>query len=1230
MTLRSVAGGLPWRVGAQGTHETEDTMHIKKLEISGFKSFVDRTVIHFDHDVVGIVGPNGCGKSNIVDSIRWCMGEQSARHLRGRAMTDVIFAGSSNRGPHGMAEVTMTFDNSDKAAAHELPLEYRDWAEIAVTRRLYRDGTSEYLINKTQVRLKDITDLFLGTGVGTKAYSIIEQGKVGLIVSARAEDRRLLIEEAAGITKYKARRKQAEQKMDATRQNLLRVGDIVAEIERSLASLKRQAAKAERYINYKGEVEDLVLHEASHRLLELIVRAQVEEVERASSSEESERLRAALAAREGEIEVTRQEALTREDEAERAQTAAFKADNEVRTHQAEIDRALERYRELEERRGLAGLEREDLSSKLEELANERESMEIALETSQEEESRGEEAMRGELEKLEGLREQQQESDARCSDLRRRASEAKAKVAAAEATVRGFEHRADDMSNRRENLEDEDGRLTVELEDVEARRSGLSEHLGELAQRKTDAAERRESLSAELKELREHAVQQDREVDHKKSELSQKRNRLRALEELHARLEGVGQGPRALVNTKDPAILGLVADRFEAPAELTHAFAAALSDKLQWVVVDDLERGVELLGELARTNKGRAAIVTRAPRYVAGKNGPGPSTFSHRGYLVDQVTFVAEDEALALAMFGDVLVVDDDAAAFVAVRAGYTGRLVTLQGNLHGPAGAVTGGAGDKLAEGLIEHKREMRELHEAVAACADAVSELLAKQEQGRGRMAELGAALDRARNDAHQADLTFMGAEKDHKRSDEQHAQLQKRLVHVRTQHAELLERIAAARLEHEKAAVGLEEGRAAQLELEGAVETAETHAEEWRKEVGRQQSLVTERKVLLAQVRERATSVRQTADRLAKSCDEMRQRVQRLDREQLECAIGAGQAAGRIFVARELLQEAVTRARDTHQALIGAKVALDEVRHALGLAEIDIKKTREAEADASNKLRQHETNLAKLEIEHRHLLEGVRERFRGLELPTVVGDYHKRPPVDAAHRARITELQELLDRMGPVNLDAVREHAEAEERYTYYTTQKGDLDKALSDLEQAILQMNRETKRLFKDAFDGINAKFRVIFPRMFRGGSAELRLTNPEDMLETGIEILAQPPGKKLVSIDLMSGGEKALTAVSLIFSIFTFKPSPFCILDEVDAPLDEANVTRYNEAIRTMTDRSQFILITHIKKTMQSVDVLYGVTMQEPGVSKLVSVKVNDKAEARSAVIAAQPAVEAAVA
>src|SRR5690349_7712241 len=280
-------------------------MHIKKLEICGFKSFVDRTVIHFDHDVIGIVGPNGYGKSNIVDAIRWAMGEQSAKHLRGRAMSDVIFNGSEHRGPHGMAEVTLTFDNTDPEGAAGLPLEYRDYTDIAVTRRLFRDGTSEYLINKTQVRLKDITDLFLGTGVGTKAYSIIEQGKIGLIVSARPEDRRMLIEEAAGITKYKARKKQAEQKMDQTRQNLLRVGDIVSEIQRNLSSLKRQAAKAERYVSYKNELEDLVLHEAAHKLLEITCLTKVEEAGKVVFAEKEQAARVALDAREAELEVLR-------------------------------------------------------------------------------------------------------------------------------------------------------------------------------------------------------------------------------------------------------------------------------------------------------------------------------------------------------------------------------------------------------------------------------------------------------------------------------------------------------------------------------------------------------------------------------------------------------------------------------------------------------------------------------------------------------------------------------------------------------------------------------------------------------------------------------------------------------------------------------------------------------------------------------------------------------------
>lgn len=349
-------------------------MHIKRLEIAGFKSFVDRTVIHFDHDVIGVVGPNGCGKSNIVDAIRWCMGEQSAKHLRGRAMEDVIFNGSESRGPHGLSEVTLTFDNTDPTYAESLPPEYQAYPEIAITRRLYRDGTSEYLINKTQVRLRDITELFLGTGVGTKAYSIVEQGRIGQIVSSRPEDRRLYIEEAAGITKYKQRRKQAERKMELTRQNLLRITDIVTEIDRTRASLKRQVAKAERYIQYRAELEDLVLHDASHKLLEYIVTEQVEKTSHGEAQRGLERARENLSAAESELDLARQESLSIEQRADKASTSAFEADNEVTALGAEIERAKDRMSHLVERQNSAENEQDQIASRLAELNAERETL----------------------------------------------------------------------------------------------------------------------------------------------------------------------------------------------------------------------------------------------------------------------------------------------------------------------------------------------------------------------------------------------------------------------------------------------------------------------------------------------------------------------------------------------------------------------------------------------------------------------------------------------------------------------------------------------------------------------------------------------------------------------------------------------------------------------------------------------------------------------------------------
>lgn len=1188
-------------------------MRIRKLEICGFKSFVDRTIIHFDSDVIGIVGPNGCGKSNIVDAIRWCIGEQSAKHLRGKSMSDVIFNGSDSRAAHGMAEVTLVFDNSDPASAAQLPLEYKDYAEIAVTRRLFRDGTSEYLINRTQVRLKDVTDLFLGTGVGTKAYSIVEQGKIGLIVSARPEDRRMLIEEAAGITKYKARKKQAEQKIEQTRQNLLRVGDIVSEIERSLASLKRQAAKAERYVAYRKELEDLILHEASHKLLEITVLTQRERVAREEHGEKEQAARTALSTREAELEVTRLSALACEERAERAQNEAFAADNEVRTHEAEIARARDRLRHLEERRAVAAREQAELERTIQELTAERKGLEAELAAVADEEARESELALEQHERLEEIRHGERTAEQEVAGLRKRAGEAAAAVAAAEATLAGFDRRMTEMGQRRVKLEDELGRLSFEAEELERKRAGLARDVVELAEAKRFAADERTRLDAELKALREQAVASDRAVEHAKNELSQRRSRLRALEELHARLEGVGAGVKTLLKAKDPALLGLVADRIEAPAELTAAFAALLGDRLQCVVVRDLDRAMALLGELAAKKQGRASVIAARPPYVAGASPQPPRGEGVLGPLIDRLRYAPEDEPLVRALVGDAVVVASAEVGARLAREGARAALVSLDGTVIRPDGTVSGGQGDAVAAGMIEQKREMRELHEIVAQKGEEVSALLEAQQALRQRIADAGAGLERARSEAHQSELGLLTAEKDLKRAEEQLAAAHKRRGVVEQELEDLRDNLDVAGGEQEVARERLDAGRRALEAAQGGLEHAEQVAAEWRERVLAQQSVVTDRKVRLARVRERASAARSTVERLARSCEELAGRIARLDQERTECAVGAGRAAATILLAREALVRAAAEAHAAQAALTEARRALDEARQALAGRESGLRELRNELTGITERLRKHELALERLAIEHTHLIEGVRERFRGLELPTVVGDYHKRPPVDASHRSRILELTELLDRMGPVNLEAVREYAEAEERHRYYAGQKADLEKAIDDLEKAIAQMNRESKRLFKVTFDSVNTRFKTLFPRMFRGGAAELRLTNPDDLLETGIEILAQPPGKKLGNIELMSGGEKALTAVSLIFSIFQHKPSPFCILDEVDAPLDEANVARYNEAIRSMTSHSQFILITHIKRTMQSVDVLYGVTMQEPGVSKLVGVRVNETAQ-----------------
>lgn len=1200
-------------------------MKLRKLEMSGFKSFVDKTVINFDHDVLGIVGPNGCGKSNIVDAIRWCMGEQSAKHLRGRSMEDVIFNGSESRAGSNLAEVTLTFDNDDPS---DVPLEYKDYAEIAVTRRLHRSGESDYLINKTQVRLKDITDLFLGTGVGSKAYSIIEQGKIGLIVSAKPEDRRMLIEEAAGITKYKSRKKQAEKKMELTQQNLLRVGDIVSEIERNLGSLKRQAAKAERFISYRKELEDLQLHDASHRFLELTGWIKLEESEMAGWTLRHDEARTSLVAREAELEGARLEAHSVEGLLETAQNDSFAAENEVRSEEAAIERARDRIAALRTREAQGDVEIRELAAEWERLEAERHAFGTDIDDREAEDAqRAEQLAEAEARLLE-LTTELSAADAAAQTIQKAQSQAAADIASAEAKLGGLERRHGEMQARLDKATAEREELeSVRIEEA-ARAKALEILVDDLRNGKVSSVEEREHYEVRLNELRSEIGTSEKLLDEAKAEFTKKRSRLHALEEISARLEGVGTGVKALLQGGDEALAGLVADRIEAPSHLTTAVAGLLGARLQEIVVTDVERGVALLESLAEGKRGRATLVPQRPRFVAGAHDVLPHDEGIVCRLIDELRYAPEDEALVSTLVGSAVVVRDADAALrmrASLDSAAAHAMVTLSGTVFHADGRISGGSGEDVAAGMLETKREMRELAEEVQRLDLLTSERLAHHQALRGAIVEAQSALERARSQAHQDELALVTSEKDHRAIEARVEEVERRLEQLVAEASDLangLEESTAETLTQERL---LDEARSIAAECTGKLDDAAAVAASWREQVDAGRQVLTEKKVLAAGVREKLMATRGALARLERSVSELEARRQRLDDDLNANAQAYGEAAGMLMVHRERLKTAGELAREAASKLAEVRATNDGIRSQLAEREGALKDLRVEAELSKTELSKHEMGHRERSLAMQHLMESIAEKFRGLSLAAVVGEYHLRPPPDDDSHMRISELTQLIERMGSVNLEAMREHEDAEKRFIFYTEQKGDLEKALADLASAIQQMNKESKRLFEDTFKHVNEKFQEIFPRMFRGGRASLRLTNPDDMLETGIDILAQPPGKKLASIELMSGGEKALTAVSLIFALFQYRPSPFCILDEVDAPLDEANVARYNEMVRGMTDRSQFILITHIKRTMQMVDVLYGVTMQESGVSRLVSVKVNEQAEARPKISAPAAAV-----
>ncbi len=1178
-------------------------MKIKRLEISGFKSFADKVVLDFQQGVTGVVGPNGCGKSNIVDAIRWCMGEQSAKNLRGKAMEDVIFVGSENRKPLGVAEVSLVFSTEDGRA----PAKYLDYAEIQLTRRLYRDGDSDYLINKTPCRLLDITELFMDTGVGTRAYSIIEQGKIGQILHSRPEERRFLIEEAAGVTKFKSRKQLALKKIEGTRQNLARLVDVLGEIRRQLTSLQRQAKKAVKFREIRDELREIELLFKAREYCE--TRRQREEAERELVAL-NERIRAAFAA-----------SAVGESQSEEGRIALLEAEKQLTIAQEEIFRVRSEFSSTEnglefQRKELAGLdgrqakltaESAELDKRLKECADQKELLEMRRDTGsvdavgmQEELESSEEALKG----------HQCAEEALNQDLENRRRE----LFTALSEAAQFKSRFENAQKRLAALRERSDRHAREAMQLLERREQLGRLADALEQEITAGQLEQETLKAHLSSLRALEDDLKRRLpdleklwQSRRDELYRSSSRLHSLKELEAQFAGFGQGTRSLM--KDTGFRsrfnGVLADAIQAPAELEAALESALAERLQCLLCSDDLDAVGALEFLKAQKGGRVGIALALELPVAADP---PQLVNGAILLTSQIEVTGPFAGLILNLLTTVMLVDGISLALSLARRHPNLIFVTPAGDMVAHGGIVSGGSGDQFDNGLIHKKREVRELELTVSKLEENTAALGKERDELRRQSQDVSEGLKSGGFRLHQAELKLTGLLKDRQQSADERTRIAERLE---------IQEMEAENLKEEQLSLEAEQKLSGeQMVLSGdASKTLEV-------ETTRLKCELDSRRLHLAAVREKVTAIRvQTAtvkeqhDAALRALADMEKRTEeivlRINANRLELESGAAASLKlqeEISNAMERLELLVREQVKSEERLTQLRNRFEEAGSALALIEANLKAVREESVAVRQSQADINLRFSTLSMQAEHLEQTLQERSR-ITMADAIAKLEAAEFDEASRRVRQAELQRLLDDMGEVNLMAIEECAGMEERHTFLNAQKDDLEESLRSLQQAIQRINRTTRQRFQETFNLVNAKFQEVFPRLFCGGRAELHLTDAEDLLETGIDIIVQPPGKKLQNVTLLSGGEKALTAVALIFSIFLIKPTPFCLLDEVDAPLDDANIGRFNEMVREMSTISQFIIITHNKATMQVADTLYGITMEEPGASRMVSVRLH---------------------
>ena len=1182
-------------------------MFLKRLELQGFKSFADKTVLEFMPGITTVIGPNGSGKSNISDSIRWVLGEQSMKSLRGSKSEDIIFAGTQNRKSLGFAEASIVIDNSDG----KLPIEYN---EVVVTRRIFRNGDSGYFINKVPCRLKDVLELFMDTGIGKDGYSIIGQGKIDEILSNKSEDRRNIFEEAAGIVKYRARKAESEKKLEQTKLNLLRINDILSEIESTIEPLKNQSEKAKKYLSIRDELKSIEIGlflynidtykaqlEAITRDIDVILSEQKDEESRLSVLQNlKENLKTEVEEIMAKIEDTQNLGFESEKRIEQINSDISVAETKIANNAQNKENSLKEIEELNKRNQEISEEKENRLNKKENLIANREKFAKELE-----------------EKEKSLN----EISSKFSDEERKIEEKKQKLE--QNTENKYENREkintleinnENLKKRSKTIQNEITDTISSLDEKRMLKSELLKTFNEKESKRNECKKRLSEIKAKKDEASLKITEYENKINKLLTEMRIKDSKQKFLTEMEKEKEGYSRAVKALLleceknSSLNKGVEGVLANLITVPAKYQTAIETVLGQILQNIVTETEEDAKKLIEHLRKNNLGRASFLPLSA--VKGKKIELKSNSKGIiGVASDLIKTDKKYEGIILNLLGKTVVVENmDVAISLARENKYSFKIVTLQGDIINPSGAMSGGSVSQKTSNIIGRQTQIKELEKEISKLTQEIKDITNEKEEYESSIEGVLEEITSVEQTMQEIEIEYATEKQRIESLEEAISGLETRLEKLKSEIKQIDETTKA----NEKQKYEIEEtiGKIEKenVELNTEIQAFAEKDKENKKYIDDLNFDITNLKISLSSFDESSNSMQEILDRIetelqtnTNKITNKKDQIEQMQKENEELKQKIQELNEQI----EKIRQDVRGSSETVEKLKQEKI--NKNNH-ITKTESEIEEKYEILETIKNQANKLEVKKSKIDVELEQIVNKMWEDYE--ITPNTVGDY-KRPSNIQETSKQVKHLRDEIKSLGSVNIDSIEEYKQTKERYDYMCEQRLDLENSSTKLKKVIQDMTKIMKEQFETQFKIINKNFGEVFIELFGGGKAELKLTDEEDILNCGIEIEAQPPGKKLQNMSLLSGGERAFTAIALLFAILKINPAPFCVLDEIEAALDDVNVYRFADYLKKFTKETQFLVITHRKGTMEAADSVYGITMEESGISKLLSMKLEKK-------------------